>query len=186
MALFSNTSRLVVTMTAALIGFLPIAATAQSADNCQADKEALGKINEQIAKLGKTNTPAQVATQLTAVIDELIEGLKGTQKGLKEFTDKVDGAKGKLDTLSKYLKDNGMPVPASLQGLRGALDDFSGSIQKALKDYGKSAPGQVVERPATCDPQAAETLPDERVNIPVLRHTQYPMLSPQLDTTLDI
>src|ERR1017187_7479929 len=48
-----------------------------------------------------------------------------------------------------------------------------------------AAPGQVVERPATCDPQAADTLPDERVNITVLRHTHYLMLHPQDDTNLD-
>ena len=42
-----------------------------------------------------------------------------------------------------------------------------------------AASGEVVERPATCDPQAADALSDQDVEVIVLRHTQESMRFPQ-------
>ena len=48
-----------------------------------------------------------------------------------------------------------------------------------------AASGEVVERPAACDPQAADALSDQDIEVTVLRHTQESMLIPQGIATLE-
>src|SRR4029450_2124710 len=48
-----------------------------------------------------------------------------------------------------------------------------------------AASGEVVERPATCDPQTADALSDQAIEINVLRHTQESMLVKQDVDTLE-
>lgn len=127
----------------AAILFAAIAAPAAAGSpDCDKNKAQIAKIDQAIAQLQKAQLPRQIGKDLLAVLDELIDGLKGTKGDLGKITGSVDGAKSKLGDITKNLKDAKVAVPPAWNKLAGAVNSLADGIAGGVKKYEGSAAGQ--------------------------------------------
>jgi Mg2+ and Co2+ transporter CorA len=128
----------------AVLVLVPLSAAAQTAD-CKNSETQLKQLDAAIAKLERTQMPQKLASDLVDVIDELIDGLKGTKKDLSKITESVNGAKDKLDDITKKLKDLQQPIPPAFSKLKDSLGTLAKGIKAGVEKYESSVPGKVAE-----------------------------------------
>jgi DNA repair exonuclease SbcCD ATPase subunit len=124
----------------------PPSAMAEPSPDCAKTKGELASVDKAIAQLEKSQLPGKLSSDLLAVLDELIDGLKGTKGDLGKITGSVSAAKSKLGDIAKNLKDAKVAVPPGFANLTGALDKMAQGIEAGVKKYeggsvGKTAAG---------------------------------------------
>ena len=127
---------------AAAMLIFPLTATAEPSPDCAKTKGEIAKIDKAIAQIERTQLPGKLATDLLAVLDELIDGLKGTKGDLGKITGSVGAAKSKLGEIAKSLKDAKDVVPPGWDKITGAVDSMAKGIEAGVKKYQGSAAGQ--------------------------------------------
>ncbi|HUO92247.1 MAG TPA: hypothetical protein VMU22_04955 [Rhizomicrobium sp.] len=132
---------LAVIVFAAMFAAMAVPASAGSSD-CDKNKAQIARIDQAIAQLQMAQLPRQVGKDLLAVLDELIDGLKGTKGDLGKITGSVDGAKSKLGDITKNLKDAKVAIPPAWNKLAGAVNGLADSIQSGVTKYEGSAAGK--------------------------------------------
>ncbi len=128
---------------AALFAVTVLLAPAYAASpECNKNKNEMAKIDKAIAQLDKAQLPQKLASDLLAVLDELIDDLKGTKGDLGKITGSVGAAKSKLGDIAKSLKDSKVAIPPGWSKLSEAVDSMAKGIEAGVKKYQGSAAGQ--------------------------------------------
>jgi len=119
-----------------------VPATAEPSPDCAKTKSDMAKIDKAIAQIEKSQLPGKLASDLLGVLDELIDGLKGTKGDLGKITGSVGAAKSKLGDIAKNLKDAKVTLPPGWSNLSGAVDKMTSGIEAGVKKYESSAAGK--------------------------------------------
>ncbi len=120
----------------------PLTAAAEPSPDCAKTKGEIAKLDKAIAQLDKSQLPGKLASDLIGVLDELIDGLKGTKGDLGKITGSVGKAKSKLGDIAKNLKDSKVAIPPGWNNLSGAVDSMAKSIEAGVKKYEGTAAGK--------------------------------------------
>ncbi len=118
--------------------------------DCAKNKNTLADIDKSISQLEAIQMPGKMASDMVAVIDQLLEGLKATKKDLgkitgpnKQLTGAFKNAKEQLGEIGETMDTLKVPRPKALVSLTKSLGVLQGDIEKGIKKYQATAPGKV-------------------------------------------